>query len=663
MKIIRPLITLGVSMSVCLLSFAADLNVDKGEVSRESIIDTKAVVKPGAILRLTGTTPLVNSTVDLTDNSSQLIFEGLLPSEVEKDFLKYVTVGGRAFDPAKDRLGLYGNGSEIIADGMSAPLTVYTEANYGGQSKVCDQDKFYREKKMTKFNKYLPTELLGDFNNNIRSFKLRRGYSATFANNLDGTGYSRVFTAFNEDLEVPVMPEGLDFVSFIRVCRVDRVGKRGICGLDVTGITRSTWYYSWGASDEPGQDWEFIPMRHNRSWDGFDRIGSRTNTSNALGHNEPDHADQASMSQYDCLRQWPDLLGSGLRLGSPAPDAINKDWLRKFIQMADSLNYRVDFVATHMYWNNQTPKGLTDNINNLCRNNYGGRPMWITEWNNGANWTGESWPDREGVRLDAEFNILLDKDGKQTTVKRPHTKANSDKQVAWLTDMLKAFDECPFLERHAFYNWVEDARSVEIDGKLTPAGKVFAAFRSRPGFDPEVQYEHEWRIAPPLPRKITNNGLPTICFDDLNGETGVNYIVERKIDNGEWKEYKVLENGVDYKKPMGLVYVEMARDVVGKHKYRIKATSYKGGESIYSRIITFVVDASGVEDIIAPSASFSASVKDGALVVSSDVPASYQLYRPDGRMVRVVNCNGEESTVIDGLDRGIYIINGVKVAI
>ena len=64
MKIIRPLITLGVSMSVCLSSFAADLNVDKGEVSRESITDTKAVVKPGAILRLTGTTPLVNSTVD-----------------------------------------------------------------------------------------------------------------------------------------------------------------------------------------------------------------------------------------------------------------------------------------------------------------------------------------------------------------------------------------------------------------------------------------------------------------------------------------------------------------------------------------------------------------------------------------------------------------------
>lgn len=45
----------------------------------------------------------------------------------------------------------------------------------------------------------------------------------------------------------------------------------------------------------------------------------------------------------------------------------------------------LDFVATHMYWNSQDPYRLAQTITDLCRNTYGGRPMWFTEWNNGAN--------------------------------------------------------------------------------------------------------------------------------------------------------------------------------------------------------------------------------------------------------------------------------------
>lgn len=38
-------------------------------------------------------------------------------------------------------------------------------------------------------------------------------------------------------------------------------------------------------------------------------------------------------------------------------------------------------------------------------------------------------------------------------------------QAEWLGKALDAFDKCEWLERHAFYNWVEDARSVVIDNK------------------------------------------------------------------------------------------------------------------------------------------------------------------------------------------------------
>ena len=116
-------------------------------------------------------------------------------------------------------------------------------------------------------------------------------------------------------------------------------------------------------------------------------------------------------------------MRSGLRVGSPAPDQVTKDWLRRFIATADSLNYRVDFVATHMYWENRTPEGLVKTIEESCRNLFGGRPMWITEWNNGANWTHENWPDREGTMLDANFRPVLDKDGNEQRTTRPHTPA------------------------------------------------------------------------------------------------------------------------------------------------------------------------------------------------------------------------------------------------
>ena len=38
-------------------------------------------------------------------------------------------------------------------------------------------------------------------NNRIRSFKLKRGYMVTFANNPGGRGYSRCFIADDADLE------------------------------------------------------------------------------------------------------------------------------------------------------------------------------------------------------------------------------------------------------------------------------------------------------------------------------------------------------------------------------------------------------------------------------------------------------------------------------
>jgi hypothetical protein len=74
----------------------------------------------------------------------------------------------------------------------------------------------------------------------------------------------------------------------------------------------------------------------------------RNNATHVLGYNEPDHTDQANCTPLQAIKQWPELFKSGLRLGSPTPDAIRKQWLVDFLTLADSLNYRVDFVVGHI---------------------------------------------------------------------------------------------------------------------------------------------------------------------------------------------------------------------------------------------------------------------------------------------------------------------------
>lgn len=638
----------------------ADITISEGETVMEYADNEPITVSGTGILRLTSSDPIRNTTINIEGPDATLIMEGAMCSEVKQKYLASILINGKPFNPEADRLSIRGNGSEIIPDGLLCPLTVYNEAGCTGESLQIPVDVYYRGKKLTKNKSHLEQKLLGSFDNSIRSFRLKRGYRVCFANNNDGTGFSKIFTAADRDLEVSEMPEGLEFASFVRVSRADRIGKRGICGLDVAALTRSAWYYSWGASDEPCTDFEFVPMRHNAYWDGWDKIGSRTNTSCVLGYNEPDHDDQANLTVEYAISQWDEFMKCGLRCGSPAPDSMGKEWLTKFIQAADSLNYRVDFVAVHMYWNNQTGAGLSSRITDLCRNTYGNRPMWITEWNNGANWTSEHWPDAQGTRLDADFNILPDENGKETIVKRPHTPDNSAKQCAWLQSVLEALDDNPWLERHSFFNWVEDARSVVIDNKLTPAGKIFAGFKSRPGFNPDYEYDHRWQIAPPFPSIKSYVSSAELIFTDHNGETGVNYTVQRRIDDGQWEDFAVLTAGKDYKVGKTVV-IRIPYDITGRHSFRVKAKSYKGGESIWSRIVSKDIQSSGIEEVSADT--FKVETAGGILYVTAAQEGKYTLYSIDGRNVRTILLPAGTRTPVNGLQRGIYILNGRKVRI
>ncbi|MCW3785252.1 InlB B-repeat-containing protein [Plebeiibacterium sediminum] len=596
----------------------ANITLNNEQLSLPTAKYMNITVNGTSELHLTSEDALLESTINLMSEDAWLYFDSARPSKVASDYASFINVNGNAFNPETDRIAIYGGGTVVIPNGKAIgkqALTVYSSANYSGESMQFEVNKYYR------------TSELADFNNNVRSFKLKKGYSCTLANNPDGTGFSRVYIASDEDVEVPVMPEGLDFVSFVRVFRWEWVSKKGICG-GLGELTNVTWYNDWAAGGyTESPDYEYVPMRHNLGWDSFETINARTNVSHVLGYNEPDHSDQSNCTPEEAIRQWPELFKSGLRLGSPTPDAIRKQWLIDFLAMADSLNYRVDFVVGHMYWNSQTGQSLYNGITDACVNRYGGRPMWITEWNNGANWTTEYWPTASGPLRDADLNIVYDENGNEIIVNRPLSPENSAKQLAWIQDALDGLDRCEYLERHSLYNWVQDARAMVLGGKLTPAGKYFADYKSKVAFSKSKEYIHNWRIAPPLPGYTYSDDFKSFILNwyDHNGETGTNYVLERKLDGEtDFTTLATLIPGEDYEYGGDVIYSDLITDKFAE--YRIKATSYKGTESIYSRIISLKLDAvvSAPSDLTGTVVS--SSILDLSWSLNSDA-RSYNLKR------------------------------------
>jgi hypothetical protein len=71
------------------------------------------------------------------------------------------------------------------------------------------------------------------------------------------------------------------------------------------------------------------------------------------------------------------------------------------------------------------------------------RPLWVTEFNNGANWTTDPDP-------------------------------TSAQQAATVAAMIQMLDNTPFVERYSIYNWVEDVRRVVWDDNSpTQAGQAY----------------------------------------------------------------------------------------------------------------------------------------------------------------------------------------------
>jgi hypothetical protein len=519
--------------------------------------DKEVVINGKSDLRFTAqtcATALNNSIIRLNSVDSWVIFENLRPSEVNDSLLQYLFVGAEAaVNKSNVRVAIYAHGTVVMPHTPQFhPLTIYTERNFQGQNATFPLFTYHNG--------------LGVMDNKMRSFKLKRGYMATLASNADGSGYSRVFIADKEDLEFAELNYLLDeTASFVRVFPWEYVTKKGWCGAGANGVAeveriKGTWWYSWSADQESRINQSYVPIKQSSGWPSWTAINQKLQVSHLLGFNEPDRPDQANMTVAQALAAWPEYMKSGLRLGTPATASPNA-WLYEFVDSCKARNWRVDYVAVHAYWGGKTPQNWYNDLRNLHIRT--GLPIWITEWNNGANWTTENWP----------------------TTDKSLSPANAAKQLNDLKAILNVLDTASFIERYSIYNWVQDARAMILTGDfrvtvnastgkndtvflqngLTPAGIHYLNNKSRMAFDRRYEVIPTWRLNR-NPRLSINYGTSTLTVNisDSNGEYGRGFVLEKKIGDGSFEV--ILDNNDASVKS----YTEVLNTTAGATKFRAR---------------------------------------------------------------------------------------------
>ena len=525
------------------------VTISDGTTTAVSYTDKEILLSGNAQLHLTGTSSiLTNSIIRLNGDNAWLFIDNVRPAAVISTILPYIYVNTTAaVNKTNVRVAIYKQGAVIMAQGSTfQPLTVFTDLNCTGDSA-----------KYSLFTKYSGTGLGTGIDNKIRSFRLKRGYLATLASAGDGTGYSRVYIADNTDLIVNTLPLELDqMISFIRVFNWEYTSKKGWCGTGAGCINDAekvdgTWSYSWSADQNSSAGVEYVPIRQNGGWPGWSEISGKQYVTHVLGFNEPDHTEQSNLTVVQALAQWPDMMRTGLRIGSPA--VTNNSWIYAFMDSCKAKNYRVDFVAYHAYWGGKSPANWYNDLKAIHERT--GRPLWITEWNNGANWTTESWPTSD------------------------HTlsAANAAKQLADLKGILTVLDTAHFIERYSIYNWVQDCRAMILADTLTPAGKYYKSN------SPDFSFKHATEVIPTYTLSKTTIGISTsgkvasIVITDPNGEFYRGFIMERKIGEGDWAPF--YDSSIATQK-----YISDTIDlsVSGSTRYRLRTKLPNGTLSVYT---------------------------------------------------------------------------------
>jgi Glycosyl hydrolase catalytic core len=171
--------------------------------------------------------------------------------------------------------------------------------------------------------------------------------------------------------------------------------KKGVGTWAFGGVSQSltasgaSWFYNWSASPAgitvpPGVS--FVPMIWGPAAVTSATLGQVRNEGRILlGFNEPDLSSQSSMTVPQALSLWPQLMSTGMTLGSPAVAAgaaTPGGWLDQFMRGAAARGYRVSFITVHWYGSDYATGPAVSQLKSYLQAVYDRYhlPIWLTEF-------------------------------------------------------------------------------------------------------------------------------------------------------------------------------------------------------------------------------------------------------------------------------------------
>jgi hypothetical protein len=172
--------------------------------------------------------------------------------------------------------------------------------------------------------------------------------------------------------------------------------KKGVGAWAFTGAGQAlaqsgaSWYYTWSASPAVGVSSaggpRFVPLIWGAANVNAGTLSEmRGEGPDLLSFNEPDMSGQADMSPAQALSLWPQLMATGLRLGSPAVatgGATPGGWLDQFMSGAAARGYRVNFITLHWYGSDFATGPAVSQLESYLQAVHARyhKPIWLTEF-------------------------------------------------------------------------------------------------------------------------------------------------------------------------------------------------------------------------------------------------------------------------------------------
>ena len=423
-----------------------------------------------------------------------LIIQSIRPSYVLKNKWlenRVFIQGEQAVDGVNCQVRMYAHGTIVLPYSKDfKPLTVYSEKNFEGMA----VDDFGLEHTGGFMNSLTDAKL----NNQIRSFKLKRGYMVTFATGKSGWGYSRCFIADTEDIEFAELPAHLDGrISSYRIFQWHDAEKKGLASDTRKGaneLLATSWCYTWSEGSRLLPDQECVPHQIYVAWPSASACGSVNYACHMKTNNEPGNsADDTPQSVEIILNQWQELMRTGLRLCSESSHDGSWSHLDEFISEIDRRGWRCDILDLHCYWS-----GGFDNME-YYYNKYGKRPIWISEFVWGASW------NNNGI----------------FATDRSFSEANQRKNLEAMKGIFASLNNSPYVERYAYWNSEADcSKLLRGEDELSLTGEYFQTMQS--GMAYRKAYEKIPNVVYSYPTEVSgkwvsqSEGVYRVSWKDSN---------------------------------------------------------------------------------------------------------------------------------------------------